>query len=118
MTNEYEDNSLFFCDTYEEKIAMDSPEIYGVYYEMGDDGKNCCIASNTQSELEYQIVFIPAGTEETDENDSGEYVIQEYSLNKSFLLPNDTGSGTLIINARNINNNEEIQILEIPYQTK
>ena len=83
------------------------PIIFEIYYEDSDEGKACTFASNTDTELEYSIVFIP------EEGDS--VTIQEFSINKEFLIKNDIGGGVLHVEARVINGGDTKQAFDIKY---
>lgn len=103
----YEENKKYFCSTYHEKISLDEPELYGIYYEDSDEGKACTFASNTDTELEYSIMFI------SEEGDA--VTIQEFSINKEFLIKNDIGGGVLHVEARVINGGDTKQAFDIKY---
>ncbi len=118
LSNSYENNKQYFCDSYNEKISLDSPQVYGVYYVKDTDGEKYYIASNTENELEYKIAVVSAESENktSDLSDAEEFVVQDFSLNKMFLLPNGVEHGTIVIVTRNISNSaEKLQTFEIPY---
>lgn len=92
LSNSEEDNRAYFCNSYTEKISLDSPELYGVYYEQFDDGMHCTLASNRDSDLEYLVQFI---------SEKGNKVnIQNFSDNKTFIIPTNIGAGTLYVKAK------------------
>lgn len=67
----------------------------------------CCkIASNREEGMEYRIWITPEGTEE--------YLLQDFSTNKTFQLPID-GHGMITIEARMGDVPSEIQTLEVAY---
>lgn len=107
LVSTYKENETYFCKSYIEKISLDEPELYGIYYEDSDEGKACTFASNTDTELEYSIVFIP------EEGDS--VTIQEFSINKEFLIKNDIGGGVLHAEARDINSDSAKYAFDIKY---
>ena len=101
----YETVADYFCDSYKEKIELDNPQLYGIYYVDGENGKECTFASNTDTELEYAIVYLP--------DDATEEVVRDYSVEKEFVLPNDVNEGKYIARARLINTNEVVSSFEI-----
>lgn len=107
LSNSYEDNKDFFCDSYDEKISLDAPELYGIYYEPCDAGKNCTFASNTDSELEYAITYI------SEEGES--VVLQDFSDNKNFLISDEISGGKLHAEARIKNTNKIVSAFDIKY---
>lgn len=103
-----ENKSYMFCDSYEEKIGLDEPEIYGVYVNGMNEGiLDCTVASNRKNELIYRVYF------EKKEGDKSEpIIVKDYSYEKKFLIPLDVGEGSLVIEAVNPVN-LEIQTLKI-----
>ncbi len=101
-----EENEIYFCKSYQEKLSLENPKLYGYYY-WGSEGKMCCkIASNREEGMEYRIWITPEGTEE--------YLLQDFSTNKTFQLPID-GHGMITIEARMGDVPSEIQTLEVAY---
>lgn len=107
LISSYEENEIYFCKSYLEKISLDEPELYGIFYENSEEGKACTFASNTDTELEYYIVFIP------EEGDS--IIIQDFSSNKEFIIPSEFSGGVLHVEARVINTNTTVSKFEIKY---
>lgn len=107
LSNTYEDNKEYFCESYAEKISLDAPELYGIYYEDSEEGKSCTFASNTDSELEYYIEFLPEEGEKV--------VIRDFGLDKHFIIPNDIGGGRLCVKARDVDSKEIITYFEQKY---
>lgn len=106
LTNKEEENRMYFCDSFLDRICSEPPELYGVYYDIdADDRKECTVASNRDNdELVYRIIITP---------DEGEqYVVQDFSDNKTFVLPDD-GTGWLTVVARDRAGN--VQTLEMVY---
>ena len=109
LSNSYTDNQILFCDSFEKKISLDEPELYGIYYEVCDIGKLCTFASNTDSELEYAITFIP-------EDGSESIAIQDYSDDKEFIIKDDEiGHGILHAEARTKESHEIVSAFDINY---
>lgn len=108
LSESQENNKKYFCDSYDEKIRLDSPEMYGAYYERDEAGKNCTIASNTDSELEYAVMF--------NSEENGSVVIKDFSIDKGFFIKDDIGEGTLILEARNAFSKMLESTLEIDYK--
>lgn len=109
LSNNYNDNKHLFCNSYVEKISLDEPELYGIYYEPCDGGKSCTFASNTDSELEYAISFLP-------NDDSGTIVLQDFSDNKEFTIMDDEiGHGILHAEARMKESNKIVSAFDIDY---
>lgn len=105
LSGNYEENQKFFCQTYEEKIHLDMPETYGVYYyDNGEDGINFTVASNRETEMEYRIVFTPYEGEQR--------IIQDFSENKDFVLSYDE-CGTLAVVSRIKAQPQQMQSLEM-----
>lgn len=107
LASTYEENEIYFCKSYLDKISLDEPELYGIYYENSDEGKVCTFASNTNSELEYSIVFMP------EEGDP--VTIQDFSINKEFIIPSEISGGVLQVEARLINTETIVSEFEIKY---
>lgn len=99
-------NRKYFCQSYGEKILLDAPEMYGLYYFNDDDMREYTIASNRETEMEYKVI---ATTEEGEER-----VIQDFSVNKEFELQNDE-HGMLTIISRIKDQTQQQQMLEIKY---
>ena len=107
FSNDPELNKKFFCQSYEEKMMLDEPEVYGVYfYEDEENYKIATIASNRETEMEYKISILPDGKEEQ--------IIQDYTENKDFILP-DNESGEIIIVSRLKSNHEQMTTLKLKY---
>lgn len=79
ISDTYANNKKYFCNTYEEKISLDEPELYGIYWKESDEGKICTFASNTESDLQYSLLFVP----EVGDN----IVIHGFSLKNNLLFP-------------------------------
>ena len=107
LENTYEKNKIYFCNSYIEKISLDDPELYGIYYEDSDEGKACTFASNTDTELEYSIEFIP--------EDGDSIIIQDFSTNKEFVIPSEIGGGVLHVEARLLNTKTVVSEFDINY---
>lgn len=81
------ENEKYFYDSYEEKLKNGKPRVYGLYFygadvvelQEGDEpGETVrmAVASNRETELEYQIVLTPDGGET--------FLLQDFSTNKKF----------------------------------
>ncbi|MCM1538322.1 MAG: hypothetical protein NC254_07990 [bacterium] len=102
-----ENNQIYFCDSYEEKIRLDEAELYGVYYSM--NGKGECeytIASNRMQELEYRVIVSPGNAEAR--------MLQDFSINKNFTLPREE-HGIITVVARDAADHGHVQTLEMNY---
>lgn len=106
LKNDPGENQKYFCESYEEKISLDAPETYGVYYYYEEDVRKVTIASNRKTEMEYQVAIMPDGGEER--------VIQEFSTNKDFVLPGEE-HGTLTIVSRMKTQPEQLRAIEMEY---
>lgn len=95
-----------FYDSYEEKLLSMSPRIYGIGgpKEEEEQVSRVKILSNRNEGIEYQVTL----RTEDDE----EWIIKEYSTEKSFDVPMDV-KGTLKIEARHIGEGESFQVIEI-----
>lgn len=91
ISGDTEDNQEYFCQTYEEKIRLDAPETYGLYYSAHDDMRQYTVASNRETEIEYKIVAVMENGEER--------ILQDFSTNKNFELRSDE-HGVLTIASR------------------
>lgn len=114
MSGDATENQMYFFDTYEQKLAHAEPEVYGIYYrdealeEEGDSlHRNMFIASNRDEGMEYKIVMIP-------EDDREQYILQDFSENKTFLVDNDE-HGTCMITYRMKAVPDTVQTIEITY---
>lgn len=101
-----EENAKYFYDTYSEKLALQEPEIFGLYYSEEEECLNLSVASNRVNGMEYRISVIPEG--------GSERCIQEYSENKDFLLPKQE-HGIVVLEARAAEKPQEVQTLRIAY---
>lgn len=107
VSNDYLENKKIFCSTYAEKISLDVPETYGVFYSINDAGKrDFTIASNRENDLEYKILLTP--------NDGEQYLLQDFSTNKEFCISAEE-HGVLTIISKRIDNESYIPSLEIYY---
>lgn len=106
LSGDSESNKEYFCQSYEEKILLDAPETYGLYYFYDGDVRKYTIASNRKTEIEYKV---SAATEEGEER-----IIQDFSVNKGFELQNDE-HGMLTIVSRVKEQPEQLRTLEIEY---
>lgn len=99
-------NREYFCESYEQKIMLDAPETYGLYYTYEGDIREYTIASNRESEIEYQVIVAPEEGEER--------VVQNFSVNKKFELLNDEHGMVTIVSR--LKEQPEVQhTLEIKY---
>ncbi len=99
LTSSADDNSKRFVKTYKEKLALEPPEIYGLYCKdinpMNDSsqgGKPTYTARRftVASNRENMMYRITRTIEDNDEfPDSYVELIQDYSKNKSFDIPDD-----------------------------
>lgn len=96
---------LFF-DSYEEKLLSMPPRIYGIGgpKEEEEPVSKVKILSNRNEGIEYQVTL----RTEDDE----EWIIKEYSTEKSFEVPMDV-KGVLKIEARRIGEGESFQVIEV-----
>ena len=106
LSGDSESNQEYFCQTYGEKILLDAPETYGLYYFYDGDAREYTIASNRETEIEYKVT---ATTEEGEER-----IIQDFCVNKEFELQNGE-HGMLTIVSRIKEQPEELRTLEIKY---
>lgn len=107
LSGDPETNQKYFCQSYKEKISLDEPEIYGVYFYLDEEQhKIATIACNRDWEMEYRISIIPDGKEKQ--------VIQAFSENKDFILSADE-SGEVIIDSRLKSNPEQMMTLRLKY---
>lgn len=99
------EKELFF-DSYEEKLLSMSPRIYGIGGPRGEEEQvsKVKVLSNRNEGIEYQVTL----RTEDDE----EWIIKEYSTEKSFDVPMDV-KGTLKIEARHIGEGENFQVIEV-----
>lgn len=102
---------VLFYDTYEEKVRNMEPTVFGVSYhdEQNSEGKlvrNCKIVSTYCSNMEYEIVLIPADEEPC--------VLQEFSDNVFFSVsPGE--HGVCVIRYRVSDRPEKIWTRNISY---
>ena len=99
-------NQKYFCESYEEKILLDDPETYGLYYFYDGDMRKYTIASNRKTEMEYKITILPEEGEER--------VLQDFSVNKEFELHRDE-HGMLMVVSRLKTQPDQQHTLEIKY---
>lgn len=106
-------NEKFFYDSYAEKLEMQPPEVYGLYYsdlkmeeESLENARTFWIASNRETEMEYRIIMTL--------NDSGQYMIQDFAENKIFTV-SLFEHGICTIVARVKENPDDVQTLEVSY---
>ncbi|MCM1538323.1 MAG: hypothetical protein NC254_07995 [bacterium] len=102
-----ENNQIYFCDSYEEKIRLDEAELYGVYYSVNGEGqREYTIASNRTKEMEYRVIISP--------QDGEQRVVQDFATNKKFELPQEE-HGVITVVARDVARRDQIQTLEMRY---
>lgn len=107
------ENEVYFYQSYSEKLALQSPELYGIYYRypndedlFPEDVRIFSIASNRESGMEYRIIMTP------DEDE--QYLIQDFAENKIFTVPiSEHGICTIIARVKEFP--DEMQTLEIDY---
>lgn len=111
LSNSYNDNRLYFYDTYDEKISEGAPHLYGIYYDdYFKKGKNCTFASNTDNELEYYAAFV---------TEAGENItIKEFSTNKEFTIPYEFNDGVLCVESRKKNDKRIVDSFRIELERK
>lgn len=101
----------YFYKSYSEKLQTEEPAIYGIYYRnCADEGNGAnfwySIASNRDRGMEYKIIANPS--------DGEEYLVQDFSENKDFLMPADE-HGTISIIARVNSGIDDARMLKINY---
>lgn len=129
INNPVEENTEWFYDSYEEKLLSEEPEIYGIYYDLGqssgkiendengnpnNDIKECTIASNRKTGAEYKVTRTYNVAKEDGSLEKKEEVIQDYSANKKFAIPDDE-EGTITITGRFDENPDEEYRMTIVY---
>lgn len=114
MSGDAEENRKYFYDTYAQKLAHAEPEVYGLCYhveETGKDGatpsKSIFIASNRDEGMEYRVIMTPG-------NDRDQYLIQDFSENKTFKLDSNE-HGKCAITYRMKNTSDAEKTIEITY---
>lgn len=106
-----DENEKYFYHSYQEKLENTEPKVYGIFYydvKENESGKNrkMEIASNRDSELEYQI-FLTVGDEER-------HMLQDFTENKEFCIsPEEHGVCQIIWRSKNDRKNTES--MEITY---
>lgn len=89
LTGNPAENEKYFCGSFQERIARDEPETYGVYYSVHEDSKKCVIATNRSRYYEYRIIKTPKEGEAS--------WLQDFSYNVVFELPaNESGILTIV----------------------
>ena len=110
VSNSYENNKEYFYNTFEEKLEAERPRVWGAYWIDGYDEEaainDVSVASNRDTGMEYEIILIPEAGEER--------VVQNFSENKVFTIPNNE-HGTMVITSKYDENPEDIQTLEMSY---
>lgn len=97
VSEQEKNNKKYFYDSYLEKLRETEPCIYGLYEknmaEIPGGGLNriICIASNRDANMKYKVTLQMSGSEPR--------VIQDYNINKKFLVPVEE-HGTCIIEAK------------------
>lgn len=98
------ENVNYFYNSFQERIAEEEPETYGVYYTVEEDRKKCVIATNRNNYYEYRIIATPSEGESL--------LLQDFSYNIAFDLPHHE-SGILTIVSRDPAGN--INTIEMDY---
>lgn len=113
MTDENAADGKYFYASYAEKLRELPPVVYGLYYgtdshntNQQTNGRIMWIASNRDSEMEYQVTITPENEEP--------YTLQDFSENKELHIPSE-GSGQCLITARMKGSPVTIQTINIEY---
>lgn len=112
MTAEDDVSEKYFYDSYAEKLRTLPPAVYGLYDGTASNktekkaGRVMYIASNRDSDMEYQVMITPENEEP--------YLLQDFSENKELYILSG-GSGQCLITARMKGSSEIIQTITIQY---
>lgn len=112
-----EDNAAYFYNSYREKLESSKPDVYGLYCYYAEESElqqweepgrtiRMAVASNRDTELEYQIFLTPNG-EET-------YLLQDFSANKKFNLSTED-HGICKVVWRSADGKEEMGSIDVQY---
>lgn len=99
-----------FYDSFTDKLAAEEPTVYGVAGPRENSDKKikyAQIISNRSDEIEYQIIAMP--------EEGNQRMIQDFSKNKLFTLPQDEHGTLDIIWRLTENKNEQVQCMELAY---
>lgn len=108
------ENQKYFYDSYEQKLAHEEPQVYGIYYrdaEPEEEGatprRNMHIASNRDEGMEYRVVM-------TADGERGQYLMRNFSENKTFKVDSgEHGTCTIIYRMKGVP--DTVQTIEITY---
>ncbi len=119
VSRDVNENENYFYTSYAEKLQVESPAMYGIYYRQSETAEESIelgktltfrIASNREEGMEYRIIL----TIDEEEGERRQEMIQDFSENKEYTIPaGEHGICTIV--ARMKDNPEEVQTLEINY---
>lgn len=110
----YENKSVFFYDSFEERMKEEEPTLYGAYWVTGTDGRIMKIAASDNADMEFKVTLTRDDEEGVEYKTPPQLLLQDFDTNREFIVPQDE-HGTVEIIWKMKGEADRTGALEFPY---